>query len=140
MKQIENQRIKENAGSKSSNTGVKYDYDRGQIIANILAETLYTMKHGESNTAVIKVSPRLMFGTDKERVLESHLGKVVDILPSDKDDDNMELAIRGMLSSIHFTYNAGASASCSYEISLTRVRRYNKKENPITCQLYIDKR
>lgn len=135
--QIENQRMKENSNSSKKDSGVDYDYKRGQEIADMLAEMMFITKHGASNTSTIKLSPRLLFGADKNRNIENHIGQVINVLPSeDRKNENTQIEVRGMLSSVRFTYNAGASASCSYEISLTRVRRYDKKEKSIICPLY----
>ena len=68
------------------------------------------------------------------------IGEPIDIVPVTTSDaaglDNTPLKIRGMVHSISFSYNAGQSASCSYRMTLSRVRPFDAKEEKITCPLY----
>lgn len=111
-------------------------------MADDLAKALFAFIHGRANTAEIELLPSLRFGLTEGKPLEDLIGELIDIkAPANMDksltkttDDLLE--IRGMISSITFSYDAGTSASCSYSMHLTRVRPLTDTEEDIKCPLY----
>ena len=138
---IEEQRIqqKEQEGQDPAANvpeGTSKDYKHGRYIADEIAKAIYAMQYGASYRAEVDLSPRLLFGGGGT-VLENCIGELVDIVPSDPKDKH--LAIRGMINTISFTYNAGKSASCTYNMVISHMRPRDENEKSIVCPLYIKK-
>jgi hypothetical protein len=115
----------------------------GESIADAVAQALYTMLYKQTATAELMLLPDIRFGIHQDKygfVLEEQLGELIDITYADKTDaagnSNKPLSIRGMVSAINFSYSAGRSASCSYQLTLSRVRLRDEKEPKLVCPLY----
>lgn len=144
---IEDQKISDKLG-EATDTAPKrqpdqQDYLVGENIADSIAQAIYTMLYRQTATAELDLLPDIRFGINKDKygfVLEDLIGEPIDIVPVTTSDaaglDNTPLKIRGMVHSISFSYNAGQSASCSYRMTLSRVRPFDAKEEKITCPLY----
>lgn len=121
---------------------IYFDSNAGRQLADKLAKALFAFMHGKSNTAEVELLPNLRFGLDRETPLEDLVGELIDIkAPENMDKDLTKvtddlLELRGMISSITFSYDAGTSASCSYSMHLTRVRPLTDTEEDIKCPLY----
>ena len=111
-------------------------------MADELAKALFAFIHGRANTAEVELLPSLRFGIDGGTPLEDLIGELVDIKAPENMDKTLTkttddlLEIRGMITSITFSYDAGTSASCSYSMHLTRVRPLTDTEEDINCPLY----
>lgn len=120
------------------------DYTIGRDIADEIAKAIYISVYGQASTSVVEILPNLRFGMGALKygvTLEDMLGEVIDIVPdgwiNDPDRlDDSPLSIRGMISSLQFSYTAGQAGSCSYSMTLTRVRPLNPNEPSIECPLY----
>ena len=121
---------------------VYFDVNKGRQMADKFAEALFAFIHGRSNTAELELLPSLRFGMDRKTPLEDLVGELIDIKASDTMDKDLTkvtddlLEIRGMVSAVTFSYDAGISASCTYSVHLTRVRPLVEKEDAINCPLY----
>lgn len=144
---IEDQKSKDKLGDAKDSAPKRQpdqqDYRVGESIADAIAQALYTMLYRQTATAELDLLPDIRFGINKDKygfVLEDLIGEPIDIAPVSTSDaaglDNTPLKIRGMVHSLSFSYNAGQSASCSYRMTLSRVRPFNAKEEKITCPLY----
>ena len=112
------------------------DYEAGYVIADLIAQAMYSHMHGASATAQITLMPDLRFGLHYDGwALEQHIGELIDIKPRDNGDK--QLAMRGMIEGIQFEYNAGQSASCKYSMTLSRVRPYDQNEKAVPCPVYV---
>ena len=112
------------------------NYINERIVANEVAKAMYVHMHGESATAQLTLLPSLRFGLKDGIALEDHIGEVIDIIPDKMADSH--LAMRGVITALQFNYSAGQSASCSYTMTLSRVRPRNQQAESITCPLYTD--
>ena len=144
---IEDQKSKDKLGEATDSAPKRQpdqqDYLVGENIADSIAQAIYTMLYRQTATAELDLLPDIRFGINKDKygfVLEDLIGEPIDIVPVTTSDaaglDNTPLKIRGMVHSIAFSYNAGQSASCSYRMTLSRVRPFDAKEEKITCPLY----
>lgn len=118
-----------------------YNDTKGREIADQLAAALFAFIYGRSSTAEIELFPSLRFGWDGDIPLESLVGELVDIVPSEMDSEPQRwtddlMSIRGMIESVSFSYDSGSSSSCSYSIKLSRVRPLKDNEEAIECPLY----
>lgn len=120
------------------------NYVAGRNLADEIAKAIFTSIYGQASTSVVELLPHMRFGMGSMKygvILEDMLGEVIDIVPdgwiNDPDRlDDSPLSVRGMISSIQFTYTAGQAGSCSYSMTLTRVRPLNRDEQSVECPLY----
>lgn len=124
----------------NSETAIQYDFERARSIADKIAKALYTHICGESATAQLTLLPDMRFGGFGSDItdpvcIEDHIGEIMDILPS--EDSDQHLAMRGMIESVQFNYSAGKAGSCSYTITLSRVRPLNQQADDVVCPLYV---
>lgn len=119
------------------------DCTDGMKLADELAKALFTFIHGRANTAELELVPSIRFGMNSESpALEDLIGELIDIRASENMDEELTrntddlLELRGMVTSVSFSYDAGRSASCSYSMQLTRVRPLNEEEDALECPLY----
>jgi hypothetical protein len=115
----------------------------GSKIADYVAQSLYTMLYKQTATAELMLTPDVRFGINKSKygfVLEEQIGELIDVTYTDQTDaagiNNKPLAIRGMVSAITFSYTAGQSANCNYQLTLSRVRPLDSNEPKLICPLY----
>lgn len=132
---VESQRTLKGVNDTVPVPAVVKDYQSASNIADLVAKALYAHIHGESATAQLSVLPDMRFGFMGDITLEEHIGEVIHILPNESSDSH--LAMSGMLEGVQFEYSAGQSASCKYNIMLSRVRPYDAGEQPIECPLYV---
>jgi hypothetical protein len=132
---VESQRTLKGVNDAVPVPAVVKDYQAASNIADLVAKALYAHIHGESATAQLSVLPDMRFGFMGDITLEEHIGEVIHILPNESSDSH--LAMSGMLEGVQFEYSAGQSASCKYNIMLSRVRPYDAGEQPIECPLYV---
>ena len=96
--------------------------------ADAIAKALYAHLHGSSDVAAFDLTPDIRFGLNEDiGCLEDSIGRVVNIN-----------GYRGMLQSVRYTYTSGKTTTGSYSITISRVRPYDEKEEPITCPLYVN--
>ncbi len=143
---IEAQKSKDTVNEPDADKAIIYDYTIGNDLADQVAQALYSILYKQHETAELELMPDARFGLYADKygvVLEEMLGELIDIVPSEqKNEDrlsNAPLAIRGMITAVTFTYNAGASATCTYGLSLSHVRPIDPDEHKIDCPIYTDK-
>ena len=133
---VTSQRTSLKQGSTAKTIPFTRDYIEGAQIADRIAQALYVHLHGASATAQLTLLPDLRFGMLTDTPIESRIGELIDIIPTE-DAKDKQLAMRGVLEGIQFTYNAGQSASCNYTMYLSRVRPLDYSEPRIVCPLYV---
>jgi len=142
---IKDQKLRKNAKQQYNypTQADQQNYKDGELLADYVAQSLYTMLYKQTATAELILLPDIRFGINREKygfVLEEQLGELIDVTYIDKTDaagiSNKPLAIRGMVSAITFAYNAGQSASCTYQLTLSRVRKHDANEPKLICPLY----
>lgn len=127
---------------EAANRAVIADFAAASRIADEIAKSLYVHIHGESATAQVQLLPDLRFGKlggdyVDNIALEDHIGEVIDILPADDGQDG-KLAIRGIIEALQFSYATGKAGSCSYTMTLSRVRPITQETvEDIECPLYV---
>jgi hypothetical protein len=144
---VENQRTQPKEKSElqqqieDSQKAMIQDFVAAEQIADRIAKALYIHIHGESNTAQVALLPDLRFGKTggnyvDTTALEDHIGELIDILPADDGIDD-HLAIRGIIEALQFNYTAGQSGSCSYTMTMSRVRPIKQEAEDLVCPLYV---
>lgn len=138
---IENQNAASNIRRRRQPTR---DYLAGRNLADEVAKAIYTSVYRQSATASVELLPSLRFGMGEAKygvVLEDMIGEVIDLVPEGwkQDPDRLDdspLAVRGMVTTVSFSYSAGQAGSCQYSMTLSRVRPRNVNEASVICPLY----
>lgn len=114
---------------KDNGTGttpyIKKSADGNTIVQNaadVMARALFLHYFKALDSVTVIFMPTLRFGRQKGIFLENSLGDTVEIDLSDVNPQMPDLTLTGVLSSLNYTYYAGASSRVLYSGVIERVR------------------